>query len=104
MRRLLIQPQARLDLLEIWQFIAEDSIVAANRVGEKLDAAIRGLQAMPGKGHCRSDVTHAQYRFWTVYSYVIAYRFDDETLLIVRIVHGHRDFRKLFNPSDRGAQ
>lgn len=73
MRKLLIQPQARLDMLEIWHFIARDSVKAANRVTEKLDRAIRGLREMPGKGHRRHDVRPLQYRFWSVYSYVIAY-------------------------------
>jgi plasmid stabilization system protein ParE len=31
-----------------------------------------------------------------VYSYVIAYRYDDEKLTVVRVVHGARNFRKLF--------
>lgn len=51
---------------------------------------------MPGKGHTRSDVRNKVYRFWSVYSYVIACRFDDETLTVVRVVHGGRNFRKLF--------
>ena len=49
MRKLLIQPQARLDLLEIWHYIAADSVENANRVEEKLEAAIRRLAEMPGK-------------------------------------------------------
>jgi plasmid stabilization system protein ParE len=37
MRKLLVQQRAQLDLLEIWHYIAEDSIDAANKVAEKLD-------------------------------------------------------------------
>src|SRR4051812_6485845 len=96
MRKLLIQPQARLDMLEIWHRIAPENLASANRVGEKLDEAIRGLQYMPGKGHTRSDVKNKRYRFWSVYSYIIAYRFDESSLTVVRVVHGHRNFRKLF--------
>ena len=92
--KLLILPQARLDLLEIWHFIAKDSITNANRVGEELEAAIRRLVQTPGMGHTRSDVKDQRYRFWTVYSYVIAYRYDDAALTIVRVIHGHRDFRR----------
>ena len=96
MRKLLIQPQARVDLLEIWHYIARDSVVNANRVGQELDDAIRGLLLMPGKGHTRSDVKNIQYRFWSVYSYVIAYRYDQATLTVMRVVHGRRNFRRLF--------
>jgi toxin ParE1/3/4 len=87
-RKLLIKPRARVDLLEIWHFIAQDSVVAADKVAEKLDDAIRGLLEIPGKGHARADVKDPGYRFWTVYSYVIAYRFDERSLTIVRVVHG----------------
>jgi toxin ParE1/3/4 len=96
MRKLLIQPQARVDLLEIWHHIALDSIQNANRVTEKLDEAIRGLVVMPGKGHIRKDVRIPAFRFWSVYSYVIAYRYNDTTLTVVRVVHGRRNFRALF--------
>jgi plasmid stabilization system protein ParE len=96
MRKLLIQPQARVDLLEIWHHIGRDSITAANRVGAALDAAIVDLAGMPGMGHTRVDVRDTGYRFWHVYSYVIAYRYDDTTLTVVRVVHGRRNFRKLF--------
>jgi toxin ParE1/3/4 len=96
MRRLLIRPQARLDLLEIWHHIARDSIDAANRVAESLESAIRGLRDMPGKGHLRGDVKNSAFRFWSEKSYVIAYRYDDDSVTVVRVVHGHRDFRRLF--------
>jgi plasmid stabilization system protein ParE len=37
MRKLLIQPQARVDLLEIWHRIAPNNLTAANQVGEQFD-------------------------------------------------------------------
>jgi plasmid stabilization system protein ParE len=84
------------DLLEIWHYIAKDSVATANRVGEELDEAIRGLLHMPGKGHTRSDVKKPEYRFWSVHSYVIGYRYDQATLTVIRVVHGRRNFRRLF--------
>jgi len=96
MRRILIQPQARVDLLEIWHYIANDNLAAARKVSEKLEGAIRSLAESPGKGHTRADVQHRRYRFWRVYSYMIAYHFDAERITIVRVVHGSRNFRRLF--------
>ena len=63
MRKLLVRPQARLDILEIWHFIARDSISNANRVTDRIESAIRGLAEMPGKGHRRADVKDPAYRF-----------------------------------------
>ena len=57
-----------------------------------------GLAPMPGKGHKRPDVDDPRYRFWGERPYVIAYRFDDQDLIVERVVHGHRDFRSLFPP------
>jgi toxin ParE1/3/4 len=96
MRELRIKPRARLDLLEIWLYIAKDSVPTAIRIGDEIEAAIRGLSEMPGKGHLRTDVKDPRVRFWSVYSYIIAYRFDQAKITILRVVHGRRDFRKLF--------
>lgn len=86
-----------LDLLEIWHYIAENgSIEAAGRMGEALDAGIERLREMPGPGHRRDDVDDERYLFYTVGKYVIAYRYEDATLRVIRVVHGHRDFRALF--------
>ncbi|HYO10087.1 MAG TPA: type II toxin-antitoxin system RelE/ParE family toxin [Tepidisphaeraceae bacterium] len=96
MRQLLIRPQARLDLLQIWHYIAADNPGAAEGVIERLESAMRGLAEMPGKGHRRSDVADVRYRFWSVFSYLIAYRYDAASLTVVRVVHGSRNVRGLF--------
>ena len=85
-----------MDLLEIWHQVAPNSLTDANRVGEQLDLEIRGLREMPGKGHSRADVKNPKYRFWRVYSWIVAYEYDDVTFTVLRVVHGHRNFRKLF--------
>jgi plasmid stabilization system protein ParE len=41
-------------------------------------------------------VEDKRYRFWVVGSYVIAYRVEETELLVVRVIHGARDFRRLF--------
>jgi plasmid stabilization system protein ParE len=93
-----MRPQARVDLLEIWHYIAPHNMSAATRMVDNLEAAIRGLAEMPGKGHARRDVTDPRYRFWAVRPYVIDYHYDDGSLTVVRVVHGARNFRRLFRP------
>lgn len=44
----------------------------------------------------RADVRNPRHRFWNVYKFVIAYRPDKEPLIVARVVHGARDFRRLF--------
>lgn len=75
MRDVRFTPQARRDLLEIWEYIAKDSLDAADRVASAIEDAVRLLAELPGIGHTRTDVSDPRYRFWRVYSYLIAYRF-----------------------------
>jgi plasmid stabilization system protein ParE len=88
-------PEAEIDLNEIWDFIAEDSIDAADRVRDKIFAAIQSLARTPHQGHRRGDLTSRPLRFWRVYDYLIVYAPDERPLLVVAILHGRRNPRIL---------
>lgn len=87
--RFVLTAEARTDLLEIWNHIAEDSFDRADQVLARLYDTFTRLARTPGMGHHRRDLADARYRFWTVYSYVIAYR-EANPLEVVAIVHGAR--------------
>ena len=84
-------PEARLDLLEIWEFIAADDVDAADRVEREIRRAISMLADNPGLGHFRRDLTSKSVRFWAVYSYLVIYDPDARPLEVVRILSGYRD-------------
>jgi plasmid stabilization system protein ParE len=94
--RFVLTPQARADLLEIWNYIAEDSPENADQVLERLYAAFTRLAEARAMGHHREDLADRRYRFWTVYSYVIAYRDQTGPLQIIAIVHGARQLEAFF--------
>lgn len=96
MSRAKLSPQARVDLLEIWHYIAQNSLQNADFVWNDIKAGIRLLAQMPGLGHSRSDVDDQRLRFWLVHSYLIAYLPNPTPIRIVRIVSGHRDFTQVF--------
>jgi plasmid stabilization system protein ParE len=97
MKRFQITARARRDLLAIWGHIArEASPETANRVLSEFYDAIQLLADQPGAGHTRVEVANRHYRFWSVYKYVIAYRIDRQPLTVSRVVHGARDFQRLF--------
>jgi plasmid stabilization system protein ParE len=84
--------RAERDLGNIWDYIAKDSAEAADRVIREIHYAARGLCEFPGKGHDRADRTSRRaYRVWMVYSYAIVYRYTDEYLLVMRVIHGARE-------------
>lgn len=91
-----LSPQANKDIESVCDYIAERDPVAADRLEDRIHEALKLLAQLPGMGHTRSDVSDARYRFWAVGKYIIAYRFYEE-LIVVRVVHGARDFRELFD-------
>ena len=66
-------PEARHDLLEIWEFIAQDDLDAADRVEREIEQAVTMLARNPELGHVRGDLTSKHVRFWPIYSYLIIY-------------------------------
>ncbi|HWE94301.1 MAG TPA: type II toxin-antitoxin system RelE/ParE family toxin [Tepidisphaeraceae bacterium] len=96
MKRAKVTPRAKLDLFAIWEYIADDSMEAADKVVAKIKSEFGKLAEMPGMGHRRIEVSDERYRFWKVYSYLIVYRIDTSPIQIVRVVSGYRDIGKLF--------
>src|SRR5438876_3059065 len=96
MRRPSIKPQARLDLIEIWQWIARNSAGSADRMLAEVYDKIEYLREWAGTGHTRDDVPDKTLYFYTVKPYLIAYRFDAKKLSVARVVHGARDFKRIF--------
>ena len=88
-------PQARLDLLDIWEHIADDDVEAADRVEQEIRQAILMLAANPALGHLRRDLTSKPVRFWSIYSYLIVFDPETRPLEIVRILSGYRDVAAL---------
>jgi plasmid stabilization system protein ParE len=85
-----LAPAAVDDLDEIWLHIASDSVDAAERVLDELEAACVLLASRPHAGHLREDLADASVRFWSVRSYLIVYRPDRVPIEIVRFWHGAR--------------
>jgi plasmid stabilization system protein ParE len=82
-------PDASLDLNDIWEFIAQDSVAAADRVLDDIESAINMLVSNPHAGHLRPDLSSRTLRFWLVRSYLIAYSAENP-LLVIGILHGRR--------------
>jgi plasmid stabilization system protein ParE len=82
---------AEQDLNEIWEYIADDSIDAADRWIDKLFDAFGSLAQSPGMGHKREDLTAFPVLFWPVGAYLILYRVQAEWIEIVAVTQGARD-------------
>lgn len=97
-RNFVLTPEAAADVLAIWEYLADESSerTADRVVAEVYDACVR-LGDMPGLGHFREDLLDQRHRFWSVYSYVICYRWEPKPIQVVAIVHGARDLDAFFH-------
>lgn len=90
-----LHPEALADIEEIWEYIANDSVDAADRAVAAIFDSIAKLAASPQQGHRRPDLTSAPLLFWRVYTYLIAYAPDERPLWVVAVIHGQRSPRVL---------
>jgi toxin ParE1/3/4 len=96
-RRIIISRTARQELRDIWTYLATAAgPTIADRILAEIYDALQDLSDMPGMGHTRVEASDLRYRFWSVRSYIIAYRYTARMLHVARILHGRRDFRGLF--------
>lgn len=95
MRKMVFSKSAAQDLQDLWEYIAQENPMAADLVVGEVEAALERLRTRPLAGHERTDLTAAPVRFWTVRHYLVIYRFDDETLQVVRVLSGYRDIAAL---------
>lgn len=95
MKRFLVAPEAVQDLQEIWQYIAEDNLLAADRMVERFYSTFLRLASSPGIGHSREDLAETRpLLFFPVGNYLIVYRSINRRKMpieIVAVVQGNRD-------------
>lgn len=87
----ILASEAVLDLEDIWDYIAADSVDAADRWIGKLFDAFETLAGSPGIGHKREDLTPNPVLFWTLGAYLIIYRAASRPIEIVAVTQGSRD-------------
>ena len=89
-RRILLADQARLDLYEIWEYIAQTSPKSARHWTDKLHETFEMRSAMPQMGISQQH-RRPNLRSWPVGSYLIFYRPLDDGIEVARVLHGSRD-------------
>jgi antitoxin ParD1/3/4/toxin ParE1/3/4 len=74
-RRYVLAPEAALDLVQIWRYIAKQS---SFEIADRVESVIRDktvfLAANPRAGHWRKNLKDEAVKFFPVYSYLIVYR------------------------------
>jgi len=88
-RRIARTAQADEDLIEIWSYIATDSLDAADRVLDAIESRWQQLARYPHFGPARDDILPG-LRQLTSGQYLILYSVQPDKIEIVRVVHGRR--------------
>lgn len=95
MSKFRVSSPAELDLAQIWAFIAEDSVDAAERMRRNLEATFKLLAKNPRLGRERPDL-QSGLRSFPIKDFLSFYHVVDTGILIVRVVSGYRDLSALF--------
>ena len=86
--------RARDDLREIRDFIARDSLVAADSLVDRLIAGADSLATLPESGRRLPEFPRSGYRELIVSSYRLLYRVERETVWVAGVLHGRRLLRQ----------
>ncbi len=97
MRRVVWSNHARNDFRAIIGYIAEANPAAAGKLAGRVDQTIQALAAMPTGRQGRVSGTYE--KVVRAMPYIIAYALGDqpkghETVTILRVIHGARDWRE----------
>ena len=87
---IVLQPRAKADISEIWEFIAEDSDDQADAFIDLIDQNFQLLAQKSGLGRRREELAEG-LRSIPVGRYVIFYLPIPGGVPIVRLLHGARD-------------
>ncbi|MDD2902690.1 MAG: type II toxin-antitoxin system RelE/ParE family toxin [Syntrophales bacterium] len=93
------RPLARSDLVEIWNYIADDNEQRADAFIDLIDQKFQKLAHNPNMGRSRQELEES-LRSFPVGRYVIFYRVIPEGVEIIRVLHGSRDLDAIFHPDD----
>ena len=97
--KVIVTAQARLDLQEIWGYIAGDSNEAADRFIDEVTQALKLLGEHPLAGRSRSDLGYG-IRNVPVKRYILLYRLEDDGVRVIRVIHGARDLDTVWDSPD----
>lgn len=90
-----LSPQAREDLIEIWDYIAQFNQEAADKLIDNIYQKSELLVRSPYIGTPRSELA-PDLRSFVIEKYVLFYQPINSGIKIVRVLHGVRDREQLF--------
>ncbi len=95
MARVSRRPQAEDDVLDIWSYIAEDSVVDADRWVDRLDERLMLWATQPTMGRVRDELSPG-LRSLPFGRYVVFFLPLPDGIDVIRVLHSSRDLDEHF--------
>lgn len=89
------RPLAELDLLEIWDYIADDSMDRADEFLDRIEEKLQRLALNPGLGRKRDELLPGLQSF-PIGNYVVFYQEIQDGIDVIRVLRGSRDIEAIF--------
>lgn len=89
------RPLAELDLLDIWDYIADDSMDRADEFLDRIEEKLHLLARNPGLGKRRDELLPGLQSF-PIGNYVVFYREIEGGIDVIRVLRGSRDIEVIF--------
>lgn len=95
MPRIEIRPQARIDLVNTWTYIADDNPAQADAFLDRINELLRILALHPDMGRKREELSR-ELRSFSAGRYVIFYQplTNRSGIIVVRVLHSSRDIHR----------
>lgn len=90
MPRVIKTGNAERDLDDLWLHIAQENLVAADKILDDIETQCRLIATQPYMGRARDEIA-AGLRSFPVGRYILFYRTLIDGVEIIRILHGARD-------------
>lgn len=79
------------DLLEAWLYVAEDSVTAADRMLDQIEAEAISLLDQPLMGRERNELSPGIRSWPTSTPYILFYFPNEHGIVVARVLHHARD-------------
>jgi plasmid stabilization system protein ParE len=93
------RPAAERDLTELWNYIAERNLPAADRYIRDIVSAVDSLREMPMRVARRPDIHEDAYAM-VVRRHLVLFAIENGEVIIVRVYYGARDLTGVFDDFD----
>ena len=86
---------ARADLLDIWFYLAEENLSAADNTLDSLEADAAMLSYQPLAGRERPELGSGVRSWPSSTPYILFYNVDSNRIIVIRVLHHARDIHDI---------